>query len=214
MRLHRRSLPERRLHLLRAHSRPHRPRRDNRGPLLNPLPANPRPRLPMPPPRRPAGNAAAAPEIKLDKYGDAHSIHRLHHPSIFWLKLVAIWLLFLVWVKSCRLGQSRHANLQPRLRQMEPDPVLSVSGRVVVVCISVHCRFRLFLGRDFRCSWWSTWRRLCPTSSIRNKSVQLHQKVFTSDWFRYEIAHIANKVGIKMEARTQGRIRKGRARSI
>ena len=42
--------------------------------------------------------AAAMPQ--LDKWNDAHSIPRLKQPFISWPKLLLIWLLFLIWVKS------------------------------------------------------------------------------------------------------------------
>ena len=43
----------------------------------------------------------------------------------------------------------------------------------------------------------------------RNKSVALHQRVFTPDWFRYEIALVLNKVGIKMEGERKAEYEKG-----
>jgi type II secretory ATPase GspE/PulE/Tfp pilus assembly ATPase PilB-like protein len=37
----------------------------------------------------------------------------------------------------------------------------------------------------------------------------LHQKVFTPDWFRYEIAHLGSKIGLKMEAERKPEYEKG-----
>ncbi len=48
-----------------------------------------------------------------------------------------------------------------------------------------------------------------PYVVTRNKAVQLHQKVFTPDWFRYEFAQLGSKVGIKMEAERKADYEKG-----
>src|SRR6478735_10124958 len=44
---------------------------------------------------------------------------------------------------------------------------------------------------------------------MRNKAVELHEKVFTADWFRYEVAHLAGKVGIKMAGERVAEYEKG-----
>jgi type II secretory ATPase GspE/PulE/Tfp pilus assembly ATPase PilB-like protein len=49
-----------------------------------------------------------------------------------------------------------------------------------------------------------------PFVLTHNKSVQLHQKVFTPEWFRYETAHLLQKVGIKVfEAERKAEYEKG-----
>ena len=48
-----------------------------------------------------------------------------------------------------------------------------------------------------------------PYVVIRNKSVELHERVFTSDWFRYEFAHLAGKVGWKIEHERKADYEKG-----
>src|SRR5829696_8436008 len=47
----------------------------------------------------PADAAPAPPAVKIDKYNDSHSVFRLKNPSISWLKLIGIFILFLMWVK-------------------------------------------------------------------------------------------------------------------
>ena len=37
----------------------------------------------------------------------------------------------------------------------------------------------------------------------------LHQRVFTPDWFRYEVATLLNKVGVKIEAERKAEYEKG-----
>ena len=52
-------------------------------------------RRPKTPPRR-----AARHRRKLDKWNDAHSIPRVKSPVDLLAKLLVIWLLFVIWVKS------------------------------------------------------------------------------------------------------------------
>jgi type II secretory ATPase GspE/PulE/Tfp pilus assembly ATPase PilB-like protein len=44
---------------------------------------------------------------------------------------------------------------------------------------------------------------------VHNKSVEPHEKVFTSDWFRYTLAETLGKVGIKMEVERKADYQKG-----
>ena len=48
-----------------------------------------------------------------------------------------------------------------------------------------------------------------PYVVVRNKAVPLHEKVFTPDWFRYELAYIGSKVGLKIEAERKAEYEKG-----
>ena len=126
-------------------------------------------------------------------------------------KLVAIWLLFLVWVQVGRLGQSRYAR---STTSATANGTRFCSFRFSSCCCCSHFRslsgsptFGPILAAARLCIW----RRYVPYVVTRNKSVELHQRVFTSDWFRYEFAQLASKVGIEDGARAQGRLRKGRA---
>ena len=93
--------------------------------------------------------APAAPAEKLDKYNDAHSnaMRKFKKGFISWPKLLLILVLILIWVKILRLDQSGHADLRLRLRQMEPDRVVSILGDPPVVRVSDSGRLREFLGR-------------------------------------------------------------------
>ena len=137
----------------------------------------------------------------------------LHHPAIFWLKLLVIWLLFLIWVQVGRLGQSRHADLRSRLRQMESDPVLSVPRRPAAVRVSDHCRLRQLLGDvgpaarglpgDVRAVRGDAQQicRSCTNASLR--PIGSAMRLLSSP----------SKVGIKMEGERKADYEKG-ARSI
>jgi type II secretory ATPase GspE/PulE/Tfp pilus assembly ATPase PilB-like protein len=156
----------------------------------------------------PAEAAPAAPVIKLDKYNDPHSVPRLHRPAIFWGKLLGIWLLFLLWVKS-----ADWVNRDTQIFDLgygKWNPILFFPFLAVLLLFA----FPILVGFP---NFWVAIGLLAvaylatyvPYVVTRNKSVQLHQKVFTPDWFRYEIAHVANKVGIKMEGERKAEYEKG-----
>ena len=158
----------------------------------------------------PAEAAPAAPVIKLDKYNDSHSVPRLKHPAIFWGKLLAIWLLFLIWVKSAD-WVNRDTQLN-NLGYGTWNPILFFPFLAVLLLFA----FPILVGFP---NFWVAFGLLIfaylatfiPYVVTRNKSVELHQKVFTPDWFRYEIAMLANKVGIKMEGERKAEYEKGAA---
>ncbi len=153
--------------------------------------------------------APAAPAIKLDKWNDAHSIPRLKHPAIYWPKLLAIFLVLLVWVKSADwvnrdtqvfdlgYGKWNPILLFPFLAILLlfafPISMIGYANFWVAFALLLVCYLATFV----------------PYVLTRNKSVELHQKVFTPDWFRYEIAQVANKVGIKMEGERKAEYEKG-----
>jgi type II secretory ATPase GspE/PulE/Tfp pilus assembly ATPase PilB-like protein len=158
----------------------------------------------------PAEQAAPPAEApKLDKWNDAHSIPRVKRFFIYWFKLLALWLLFLVWVKSAdwvnRDTQIFH------LGYGKWNPIIFFPFFIILVLIA----FPIIL--PISPNFWIAIALLSvaylatyvPYVVTRNKVVELHQKVFTPDWFRYEIARIANKVGIKMEAERKAEYEKG-----
>ncbi|HEX2473581.1 MAG TPA: ATPase, T2SS/T4P/T4SS family [Lacipirellulaceae bacterium] len=150
-----------------------------------------------------AGNAAAPPQQdqKFDKWGDDHSIPRHKSPVVFWLKLLVLWLWFVIWVKSAdwvnrdsQIFDLGYGKWNPilyfpfvavLLLVAFPIPILGLPMSFLVAAIVLPiCYLATFV----------------PYVVTRNKAVQLHQKVFTPDWFRYEIAHLLSKVGVKMSA--------------
>ncbi len=157
----------------------------------------------------------AAPADKLDKnglphstYGDDHSILRLDNPSIFWLKLLGLWLLFLLWVRSAD-WVNRDSQIY-NLGYGKWNAILFFPFLAVLLLFA----FPIIVGLPF---FWVAFALMIvvylatyvPYVVIRNKSVALHQKVFTPDWFRYEIALLANKIGIKMESERKADYEKG-----
>ena len=154
--------------------------------------------------------AEAPPQPQLDKWNDAHSIPRSNQPAFNWLKLLSLFLLVLIWVKSAD-WINRDSQIFDQGYGMW-NPMIFFPVLVCFLLFAFPCLDRISAfhrRRRSRCL-------LCylatfiPYVVMRNKSVALHQRVFTADWFRYEFATMLNKVGIKMEARAEGRVRKGR----
>jgi type II secretory ATPase GspE/PulE/Tfp pilus assembly ATPase PilB-like protein len=156
----------------------------------------------------PAEAAPPAPAQKLDKWNDSHSVPRLKSPAIFWPKLLGIWFLFLIWVKS-----ADWVNRDSQVYNQgygKWNPILFFPFFAVLLLLA----FPILIG--FPHFWVALGGLIVvylatfvPYALTRNKAVQPHQRVFTSDWFRYEIALVANKVGIKMEGERKADYEKG-----
>jgi len=153
-------------------------------------------------------NEAAADTKPSDRWNDTHSIWRLEQPSISWLKLASIWLLFLIWVRSADwvnrdsqvidlgYGVWNAAMFFPFvvILLLTAFPIGSGFPYYVVAAVVLSiCYLGTFI----------------PYVVVRNKSVPLHEKVFTPDWFRYELAYFGSKVGLKIEAERKAEYEKG-----
>jgi len=159
------------------------------------------------------GDAAATPAEtppakKHDKYGDQYSIPRLPNPAVFWPKLLAIWILFLIWVKSAD-WVNRDSQIY-NLGYGKWNAILFFPFFAALLLLA----FPFFVGFA---NFWAALVALLvvylatfiPYSVTRNKAVELHQRVFTPDWFRYELAHALQKIGVKMEAERKAEYEKG-----
>lgn len=152
----------------------------------------------------------AAPANKLDKYNDAHSVPRLKHPSISWVKLGGIALLFLIWVLSADWVNRDTQIFNLSYGKWNPIiffPVLAILLLFAFPIVVGLANFWIALGLLF-VTYLATF---IPYVVTHNKSVQLHQKVFTPDWFRYEFAELVGKVGWKIEHERKAEYEKGAA---
>lgn len=147
------------------------------------------------------------PPPQMDKWNDAHSIPRSNHPAVSWLKLLGIWLTFLLWVRSgdwinrdSQLFNQGYGVWNPAI--FFPFFVFLLLSMVIapgglpywlILLILFICYLAAFI----------------PYTVRRNKTVELHEKVFTPDWLRYEFAALANKVGLKVEAERKAEYEKG-----
>ncbi len=155
-----------------------------------------------------ADAASATPAQKLDKWNDANSILRAKHPFISWPKLLMLCVLILVWVKSADWVNQDSQIYDLGYGTWNPIlffPFLALFALFAFPWLAVIPNFWIAFAGLLIC-YLATY---IPYVVKRNRSVQLHQKVFTPDWFRYEIAHLAGKVGIKMEHERKAEYEKG-----
>ncbi|HVT26668.1 MAG TPA: ATPase, T2SS/T4P/T4SS family [Lacipirellulaceae bacterium] len=170
-------------------------------------------RAPAQAPGAAAANQPAAPTVpppKLDKWNDAHSnaMRQFRKGFISWPKLVAILLLILIWVKSADWVNRDSQIFDQGYGKWNPIMLFPFLAILLVFTFPVLVgvsNFWLAFGLLSVC-YLATF---VPYVITRNKAVELHQKVFTSDWFRYEVAHLANKFGMKMEAERKAEYEKG-----
>jgi type II secretory ATPase GspE/PulE/Tfp pilus assembly ATPase PilB-like protein len=152
----------------------------------------------------PADAAAPAAAASKDKWNDEHSIWRSNRPYLSWLKLSGLWLLFIVWVKSAD-WVNRDAQIFD-LGYGKWNPIIFFPFFLLfLVLVFFVGHFWVALGALGVC-YLATY---IPYVVTRNKVVQAHQKVFTPDWFRYEVAHMLSKVGVKIEAERKADYEKG-----
>jgi type II secretory ATPase GspE/PulE/Tfp pilus assembly ATPase PilB-like protein len=180
-----------------------------------------------PPGAPPAGPAAAAPDSPAasepapgapeepspppapqDRWNDAHSIPRVGYKLINWLKLLAIAVTFLIWVRTgdwinrdsqiFNLGYGTwNAAIFFPFSVVMLFFALPILGGFANFWVAIALLWVAYLGA------------FIPFTLIRNKSVELHQKVFTADWFRYELAVILSKFGVKMDTERKADYEKG-----
>ena len=127
---------------------------------------------------------------------------------ISWPKLLLILVLILIWVRSCdwinqdtQIFELGYGKWNP----IELFPFLAILLLFAFPVLVGFANYWLAVGLLFVCYL----ACFIPYVLMRNKAVQLHQKVFTPDWFRYEFAHLAGKVGIKMEGERKAEYEKG-----
>lgn len=147
----------------------------------------------------------AQPAVSRDKWNDDHAILRGKRPFLAWPKLLLLWLLFVIWVKSsdwvnrdCQIFDMGYGKWNPI--QFFPFFLL-----LLILAFVLAVNFWITFGVLAVC-YLATF---VPYVVIRNKAVELHQKVFTPDWFRYEFATLASKVGVKVAAERKADYEKG-----
>lgn len=153
-----------------------------------------------------AGEAPpAAPALDKDKWNDAHSIWRARSPFFSWIKLfLLVFFLYLIWVRS-----ADWINRDSQLFQMgygKWNPIEFFPFFILLLAL-VFVFGQFWIG--FGVLWVCYLAAFVPYVVTRNKAVEMHEKVFTRDWFRYELAQFAGKIGIKMDAERKADYQKG-----
>ena len=124
--------------------------------------------------RRPAARAAAEqppppnpprrPPPNLDKWNDAHSIPRLKQPSIAWPKLLLIWLLFLIWVKSADWVNRDTQIFDLGYGKWNPILFFPFLAVLLLFTFPVIDWLAELSGSRSSCCRFATWPPICPTS--------------------------------------------------
>jgi type II secretory ATPase GspE/PulE/Tfp pilus assembly ATPase PilB-like protein len=148
------------------------------------------------------------PRVPPDKWDDAHSIPRVGYKLVDWLKLLAIIVTFLIWVRT-----GDWINRDSQIYNLGYGtwnaaiffPFAAVMLFFAFPILVGFANFWVALGL----LWVAYLGAFIPFTVLRNKSVELHQRVFTPDWFRYELALALNKVGVKMEVERKAEYEKG-----
>jgi type II secretory ATPase GspE/PulE/Tfp pilus assembly ATPase PilB-like protein len=144
-----------------------------------------------------------------DKWNDSHSVLRFRLPFIYWPKLLTLWLLFVIWVRS-----ADWVNVDTQVFNLgygKWNPILFFPFLALLLLFAFpilgigYAHFWVAVGLLTVC-YLATF---IPYVVTRNKVVELHQKVFTPDWVRYEIAHLGSKVGLKLETERKAEYEKG-----
>lgn len=144
-----------------------------------------------------ADGAAEAPvksKVRADKWNDKHSIQRLKKPSAAWPKLLLVVALFLVWVRTADWinRDSQYFKLGHELW----NPI-AVFPFVLAFLISPLIPNFAVSASLMGLAW------VVPFGiyvAKHNGSVEAHEKVFTKDWFRFQIASAMKMVGFKVSA--------------
>jgi type II secretory ATPase GspE/PulE/Tfp pilus assembly ATPase PilB-like protein len=158
-------------------------------------------------------DAAAAPapepaQMDRDKWNDSHSVWRAKQPFFSWLKLLVLWLLFLIWVKSADWVNRDTQIFDLGYGKWNPILFFPFLASLLLFAFPVligFANFWLAVGALSVC-YLATF---VPYVVVRNAAVQLHEKVFTPDWFRYEVASLGSKVGLKISAERKAEYEKG-----
>lgn len=142
-----------------------------------------------------AAPPAEPPKVQIDKWNDAYSVLRFKRPFIAWPKLLLLWLLFLIWVHSAD-WVNRDTQIF-NLGYGKWNPIIFFPFFLLFLLLPfIVGYYWIALGVLAVCYLAS----YVPYVVVRNKEVELHQKVFTPDWFRFVFAQFVGKFGIKMEA--------------
>jgi len=150
----------------------------------------------------------AAPAPSIVRWNDAHSIPRLKSPSLSWLKLASVWLLFLIWVRSADWVNQDSQLIGLGYGVWNAAMFFPFAVLLLLTAFPIGVGFPFYIAAAILLPlcYLSTF---VPYVVIRNKAVPLHEKVFTPDWFRYEMAFIGSKVGLKIEAERKAEYDKG-----
>lgn len=152
---------------------------------------------------QPGKKAAAVQQI--DDWNDEHSIFRQSAPSISWIKLLPVLILFFAWVRSCDWINRDSQMYELGHETWNPIMVFPFLGAfLVLILVPVYP-----IGLALMSLAWVVPFVLYVLH--HNKSVEQHQTVFTSSWWRYQLAQLGALVGLKIETEKKADYERGPA---
>ena len=150
-----------------------------------------------------ADRAASRKKQGADKWNDSHSILRNGDFSIAWPKLVTLAVLLLVWVRSVD-WINRDAQIF-ELGYGTWNPI--ATAPFVVALLATFFVPNFIIGAVLCGLAWAV--PFGIYAGKHNGAVEPHEKIFTSGWFRYQVAQALKPLGVKMEAERQPAYMKG-----
>lgn len=120
-----------------------------------------------------------------------------------WLKLIPVILLVLLWIVTA--DWVNRSSQMHGLGYGKWNPIIFfpfLLGIMVLVLVPYYIAGISVLTLTYFVPF-------IAYTVVHNKSVEPHEKVFTSDWFRYTMAEMLSKVGIKMEVERKADYEKG-----
>lgn len=136
--------------------------------------------------------APAARVADLDEWNDSHSIFRQDDLSLSWWKALLVVVVFLFWVRS-----ADWVNRDAQLFDLghETWNIVMVAPFVVAMLVALLVP-NFVIGFVLILLAW-----LVPFVMYvvkHNKSVEDHQTVFTGSWFRFQLAALGQRLGMKV----------------
>ncbi len=145
----------------------------------------------------------AKPAVRADKWNDKHSIQRMKKPSAAWPKLLIVIALFLVWVRS-----ADWINRDAQYFKLGHDvwnPVAVVPFALAFLISPLIPNFAVSASL-MGLAW------IVPFGlyvAKHNGSVEPHQKIFTRDWFRFQMASGLKAAGFKVSTEKEADYMRG-----
>ncbi|MEM8864745.1 MAG: ATPase, T2SS/T4P/T4SS family [Planctomycetota bacterium] len=150
----------------------------------------------------PAGSSA--PAVKFDEWNDEHSVYRSTKGYTSWLYVLLTVVGLLVWV---RVGDWVNRDAQGyELGWQTWNLVAFLPGVLAFLTL-----FVLPAAASLPVLFLAGFVPLVVYAIRHNKAVESHERVFTRDWWKYEMAEMASGVGIKVKTEKQAAYAKGAA---
>ena len=140
----------------------------------------------------------------VDKWNDQHSIPRSDRSFVNPWKLLGLIILFIMWVRSVD-WVNRDSQLND-LGYGKWNPIVSfpVLALLLILVLPILLPLPANFVVGFSVLVVTYLATFFSYVIVRNKQVEPHERVFTPGWFRYELAQLGSKVGLKIEAERQG----------